>query len=84
LEDATAGLAFDPYIIFRPGMLLRKGTDRLGERIIGGVLKFVNSIGIIRKFKPLPTSILAEKLEKAPKVYTSGKHVIELAKIFRF
>jgi uncharacterized protein YbjT (DUF2867 family) len=84
LEEDIDSLAFDQYIIFKPGMLLRKDTDRPGERIMAGVLNFLNSLGLIRKFKPLPTSTLAEKLSKAPKVLTAGKHVIELNKIFGF
>ena len=84
LEEDMDSLAFDQYIIFKPGMLLRKNTDRLGERIMGGVLNFLNSLGLIRKFKPLPTSTLAEKMAKAPKVLTTGKHVIALNKIFGF
>jgi hypothetical protein len=46
-------------------------------------LKFVNGLGLMRKFRPLPTSTLAEKLAKVPKVFGMGKHVIELDKIFR-
>jgi len=84
LEEAISPLAFDQYIIFRPGMLLRKDTDRPGERITTVVLKVLNSVGLIRKFRPLPTAILAEKLAKAPKVFTTGKHSIELDKIFGF
>jgi uncharacterized protein YbjT (DUF2867 family) len=82
LEGDTASLAFDQYIIFRPGMLLRKNTDRPTERIMNGVLKFLNSLGLIRKFRPLPTAILAEKMAAAPKALTMGKHIIELDKIF--
>lgn len=84
LEDYLDSLAFDQYIIFRPGMLLRKGTDRSGERITGGVLHFLNSLGLIRKFRPLPTSILAEKMAKSPNVLSPGRHVISLEKIFGF
>ena len=84
LEEDIASLAFDQYIIFKPGILLRKGTDRAGERVMVGVLSFLASLGLIRKFRPLPTSILAEKLSGAPKVLTPGKHVIELDKIFGF
>jgi uncharacterized protein YbjT (DUF2867 family) len=84
LEEAIAALEFDQYIIFRPGTLLRKDTDRWGERISGTLLHFLNSFGIIRKFRPLSTSILAEKLAKAPQTLTTGKHVIELNKIFGF
>jgi uncharacterized protein YbjT (DUF2867 family) len=84
LEEGIDSLAFNQLIIFRPGLLLRKNTDRLGERISASVLKFLNSIGLIRKFRPLPTLILAEKLAKAPRVLGSGRHVIELEKIFVF
>jgi len=82
LEEMMEGLLFDQFIIFRPGLLLRKNTDRAGERIFAGLLKFLNNIGLVRKFRPLDTSILAEKLAKAPKIFNSGKHVIELNKIF--
>lgn len=84
LEEAIDGLAFSQYIIFKPGLLLRKDTDRLGERMSAGVLTFLNSIGLIRKFRPLPTSVLAEKLAKAPKSLPPGNHVIALEKIFKF
>lgn len=82
LEEGINALAFDRYIIFRPGLLLRKDTDRFGERIMAGLLNFLNTLGLFRKFRPLPTSLLAEKLAKAPKVFTTGKQVIELDKIF--
>ena len=84
LEEDIASLAFEQYIIFKPGMLLRKDTDRPGERTMASVLKFLNGLGIIKKFRPLPTSILAEKLAKSPKVLPAGKHVIELNEIFGF
>ncbi len=82
LEESIDALAFDQYIIFRPGLLLRKDTDRFGERIMSGLLNFVNTLGLFKKFRPLPTLLLAEKLAKAPKVFTTQKQVIELDKIF--
>jgi len=45
-------------------------------------LRVLNILGMIRKFRPLPTAMLAEKLAKAPKVFASGKHIIELDRIF--
>jgi uncharacterized protein YbjT (DUF2867 family) len=84
LEDDIANLAFGRYIIFRPGLLLRKDTDRFGERFMSGVLKFMNSLGLIKKFRPLPTSILAEKMASAPRALAAGRHVIELDNIFSF
>ena len=84
LENAVSNLAFTCYIIFRPGLLLRKDTNRVGERISAPILKFLNRLGLIKKFKPMPTFILAEKLAKAPKIFARGQHVIELDKIFLF
>ena len=84
LEDKLGGLAFDQYIIFKPGSLLREGTDRLGERVSVGILKLLNRLGLMRKFRPLSTSLLAEKLALAPKTLPGGKHVIVLDEIFRF
>lgn len=84
LEEGVVSLAFGQCIIFKPGLLVRKGTDRLGERIMAGVLKFLNSVGLIRRFRPLPTSTLAEKLAKAPVILTGGMHVVELSDIFDF
>ncbi|GAB3928568.1 NAD-dependent epimerase/dehydratase family protein [Larkinella terrae] len=84
LEDQIASLAFEQDIVFKPGMLLRKDTDRPAERIIAGTLKFLNSLGLIRKFRPLSTELLAEKMAKAPKTLSAGRHVIELDKIFGF
>ncbi|MGM9477184.1 NAD(P)H-binding protein [Pedobacter sp. GSP4] len=84
LEDKIASLAFSQYIIFRPGLLLRKETDRLGEKISAGLLSFLNGLGLMRKFKPMPTEVLAEKLAKAPSSLPAGKHIVELNKIFDF
>jgi uncharacterized protein YbjT (DUF2867 family) len=84
LEDAIGKLEFKQYIIFRPGLLLRLDTDRAGERLASVVLSFLNSLGLIRKFKPMPTAVLAEKLAKAPATLAVGNHIIELDKIFGF
>jgi uncharacterized protein YbjT (DUF2867 family) len=84
LEDHIENMAFDQYIIFRPGLLERENTDRLGEKISSALLKSLNSLGIARKFKPMPTLTLAEKMVKASKVHENGKRVIELDKIFAF
>lgn len=84
LEDSISALKFDQYIIFKPGLLLREGSDRVGEKVMAKVLNAVNSIGLFKKFKPLPTSILAKKLVRAPKIAPNGLTVIELEEIFTF
>lgn len=84
LEDGMDTLAFDQHIVFKPGMLVREGTDRPGEKLITPILKFMNALGLIKKFKPLSTKILAAKMAKAPRTLPAGKHVIALEKIFEF
>jgi uncharacterized protein YbjT (DUF2867 family) len=83
LDEYIIQLGFDPCLIFRPGFLLRKNSDRATERLIALGLNFVNRLGLFRKFRPMPTATLAEKLALAPKVRTSGQHIIELDEIFR-
>ncbi|HTN45213.1 MAG TPA: NAD(P)H-binding protein [Flavipsychrobacter sp.] len=82
LEEKMKGLSFEQFIIFRPGLLLRKETDRLGEKISAFILKILNHVGLMSKFRPLPTATLAEKLARAPKSYPAGEHIVELEKIF--
>lgn len=82
LDEHVTRLNFDQCIIFRPGFLLRQNTDRLMERITARGLKSLNRLGLIKKFRPLPTSTLAEKLAQAPKIFADGTHIIQLDEIF--
>jgi uncharacterized protein YbjT (DUF2867 family) len=82
LEEKIASLRFESYIVFKPGILLRKNSNRPDERLTTSVLGFLNRLGLLRKFRPLPTLQLAEKLAGAPKVFGAGRHVIELDEIF--
>jgi uncharacterized protein YbjT (DUF2867 family) len=84
LENKISELDFKQYIIFKPGLLSRVGTDRFGEKIMDSLLRAANTIGLFRKFRPLPTNILAKKLAIAPKVLPNGTSIIELDKIFSF
>ncbi|OIV40082.1 NAD(P)H-binding protein [Flavobacterium johnsoniae] len=84
LEDHIQALHFEQYIIFRPGPLVREDSDRLGEKIAVKVIRILNGIGLFKKFKPMPTPLLAEKLVKATKTLTSGTTIVELERIFEF
>lgn len=81
LEDTITDLNFKQYIIFKPGLLLRKDSDRIGEKLSAGILKFVNAVGLFNKFKPLPTDVLAKKMALAPKILPTEISTIELEKI---
>lgn len=82
LDEHIANLGFGQCVVFRPGFLLRKDSDRPSEHLMARALKLLNGMGLFRRFRPMPTSILAEKLAKAPRVFPDGKHVIELDDIF--
>lgn len=84
LETSIAELDFGQYIIFKPGPLVRKGSDRTGEKIVVKVLSILNSIGLMKKYKPLPTEVLAMKLAKAPWKLPQGTSVLKLQEIALF
>ncbi len=84
LEDKISALAFKQFVIFRPGLLLRNNTDRFGERITASLLNGLNRIGLFRKFRPMPTLTLAQKMAKAPATLSDGMHVVALTDIFDF
>ncbi|WP_343616985.1 NAD(P)H-binding protein [Flavobacterium sp.] len=84
LEDYIAKLDFRQYIIFRPGPLIRKDTDRLGEKIAVKVIKVLNELGLFKNIKPISTYFLAQKLRKAPKELPLGITILELDRILKF
>jgi uncharacterized protein YbjT (DUF2867 family) len=59
LNDAVKALQFPSLIVFKPGVLERKDSDRSGERMAVQVLKAFNVIGMFKKYRPLPTEELA-------------------------
>ncbi|CAG4992578.1 hypothetical protein DYBT9275_00990 [Dyadobacter sp. CECT 9275] len=84
LEEQIASLSFDQYIIFRPGILFRKKSDRTIERLTVGLLSFLNALGLFKKYQALPTTVLAQRMARAPKILADGVHVIELDEILGF
>ena len=83
LDEHVAGLGFDQCLVFRPGLLLRKDTDRPGERLMARALGILNGLGRFRRYRPLATATLAGKLAKAPLAFGPGNHVIGLDEILR-
>lgn len=81
LEDAIGAMNFPQYIVFKPGALIRENSDRFFEKLGVNVLRAFNSIGLLRKYKPLHTKILAEKLTKSPRIFPDGVSVVEADKI---
>lgn len=83
LEEHIENLHFPQYIIFRPGPLIREGSDRLGEKISIKIINALNVIGLFKNLKPISTAFLAAKLLKAPKEFSTGTVILELNKILK-
>ena len=82
LEDAIKALDFPSLLIFQPSVLIRSNSDRSGENFTVKAFKFLNKLGILKRYRPMPTEILAEKMLSA--VYNSpkGTFTFALNKIF--
>lgn len=81
LEEAVKSLSFPRTIIMRPPSLIRKGTDRPGERISVSVLQFFNRMGLLKGLAPMPTEVVAEGMIKTSKDKTAGLRVIEASEM---
>ena len=82
LEDAVKALSFPSLLIFQPSVLIRSNSDRAGENLSVKTINFLNKLGILKRYRPMPTEILAEKMLSA--VYNSpkGTFTFALNKIF--
>ncbi|MDO5608808.1 MAG: NAD(P)H-binding protein [Capnocytophaga sp.] len=78
LEEAVVALGFERCIIFKPGILEREDSDRIGEKIGVELLRFCNHLGIFRRYRPLRTQLLAEKLVLASHRAKAGVTILEL------
>lgn len=83
LEVAVQALQFHKTTIFNPGMLQRKNTDRSGEVVMEKVLRFMNTLGLFRKHKPLSTEVLAQAMINTAENQTNSHDVIKLNAIHK-
>lgn len=82
LEDAVKALDFSCLLIFQPSVLIRSNSDRSGENFTVKAFKFLNKLGILKRYRPMPTEILAEKIRKEVAKVSQGIHTFTLDKIF--
>ncbi|MGL4852285.1 MAG: NAD(P)H-binding protein [Phocaeicola sp.] len=81
LEQSVAALEFKNFITFRPGPLIRPNTDRTGEKIGILIMGFFNSLGILKKMKPLPVKSLAQLMLHYAKKPLLGHIILEADQI---
>lgn len=62
LDNAVIALNFEKLSIFRPPLLIRKNSDRFGEKFAEKLILALNKIGLLKSHKPLPTPLLAQAM----------------------
>ena len=82
LEDAVKALGFPSLLIFQPSVLIRSNSDRGAENFSVKAIHFLNKIGLFKRYRPMPTEILAEKILSAIHNSPKGTFTFVLDKIF--
>ena len=72
LEVAVKALNFPSLTIFNPPILERKNSDRAGEVAGLKLIRFLNTIGLLRSQKPMPTAVLAQAMVNVAKANVPG------------
>jgi len=83
LDDAVQQLGFEGCFILRPPSLIRKGSDRFGEKVGIVALKAFNAIGLMRSFTPMPTEAVAATMIRLAKSGRKGVEIIESQEILK-
>lgn len=72
LEAAIQALPFRHISILRPPLLERKGSTRGGERLAAAILRGLNTLGLLRALRPMPTSVVARCMHALARSQHSG------------
>ena len=82
LEEAVKKLNFPRLLIFQPSVLIRSNSDRAGENLSVKTINFLNKLGILKRYRPMPTTVLAQKMRKEVATARKGIHTFTLDEIF--
>lgn len=83
LDDAVMKLNFKRLLIFRPSLLIRPNSDRMGEKLGVAVLGFLNRLGILKGHRAIAVSDLARAMKTAGLEFKEEKRFVELNEIFK-
>ena len=83
LDDAVQKLGFEGCHILRPPSLVRKGSDRFGEKAGIVALRALNAIGLLHTWTPMPTEAVAAAMIRLAKSGRKGIEVIESQEILK-
>lgn len=82
LEDAVKALEFTRLIVFQPSILIRSNSDRGAENFSVKAIHFLNKIGLFKRYRPMPTNVLAQRMRREVATATEGVHTFTLDEIF--
>lgn len=83
LEDAVRDLGFEGCFILRPPSLIRKGSDRFGEKAGVGILRAFNALGMMRGLTPMPTEAVASAMVRLAASGRKGTVIISSQDILK-
>lgn len=83
LEDAVQDIGFENCFILRPPSLIRKGSDRFGEKAGVAILRVFNALGILRGLAPMPTEAVATAMVRLAKSGRKGIAIISSQDILK-
>lgn len=83
LDDAVQKLGFEGCFILRPPSLIRKESDRIGEKVGIVALKAFNAIGLLRTWTPMPTEAVAAAMIRLAKSGRKGVEIINSQDILK-
>lgn len=83
LDDAVQELGFPGCFILRPPSLIRKGSDRFGEKAGIVALRAFNAIGLMRAWKPMPTEAVAAAMLRLAKSGREGTEIVDAQEILK-
>lgn len=83
LEEAVLKLGFEGCFILRPPSLIRKGSDRFGEKVGVAALNALNAIGLMHAWKPMPTEAVAAAMVRLAESGRKGTEIIASQDILR-
>ncbi len=83
LDKDVAAMGFPGCFILRPPSLIRKGSDRFGEKAGVVILKALNAIGLMRSWKPMPTEDVAASMIRLAKSGRSGTEIFTSQEILK-
>ena len=84
LEKNVKKLGIPSVVILQPPGLIRKNSDRFGEKLLVRALQFANSIGLFKDQKPMKTETVASAMINIAKSDFEGQKTISSQDILSY